>query len=134
MAEAHAPRILLVDDDSMVGAALTRILAPFRVTFVQSAVGALARLEAGGRFDAIVCDIHMPRMDGIQFHAEVAKLEPSLADRMIFVTGAASSAKAQAFLERVPNRCLTKPFAADDLRRAVLSAAAGGAGAGGSQA
>jgi CheY-like chemotaxis protein len=124
MAEANGARILLVDDDALVGAALTRILAPFRVTFVQSAVGALARLEAGGRFEAIVCDIHMPRMDGIQFHAEVAKLEPSLAHRMIFVTGAASSAKAQAFLDSIPNRCLTKPFAADDLRRAVLAASA----------
>jgi CheY-like chemotaxis protein len=122
MAEANAPRILLVDDDALVGAALTRILAPFRVTFVQSAVGALARLQAGGRFDAIVCDIHMPRMDGIQFHAEVAKLDRALAGRMIFVTGAASSAKAQAFLDSVPNRCLMKPFAADDLRRAVLAA------------
>jgi two-component system chemotaxis sensor kinase CheA len=41
--------------------------AGFRVTAVGSAAEALCLRDAGARFDAIVSDIEMPGMDGVQF-------------------------------------------------------------------
>ncbi len=69
-------RVLIIDDDRDVGAMVARFLKPTPVIFAQSASGALGRIAAGGRFGAIVCDIHMPGLDGIQFHAAVAAQAP----------------------------------------------------------
>jgi len=115
-------RILVVDDDAAVGRAIGVLLAPYRVTFTQSAAGALARVSAGGRFDAIVCDVHMPGMSGFQFHDEVARVAPALASRIVFVTGAASAETAAA-LQGLPNACVEKPFTRESLRGAVQAAA-----------
>jgi two-component system chemotaxis sensor kinase CheA len=41
--------------------------AGFQVTAVSSAAEALRLRDAGTQFDAIVSDIEMPQMDGIQF-------------------------------------------------------------------
>jgi CheY-like chemotaxis protein len=115
-------RVLLVDDDPLVGVTYTRLLYPCKVTFAQSATGALGRLQVGGKFDAILCDLQMPGMNGIEFHAEVAKLSPSLARQIIFVTASASSPEASVFFSRVANQRLTKPVAIAALKRAILAA------------
>ncbi len=116
-------RVLVVDDDAAVGKAIRLALQPLQVTFAQSAVGALARIGAGGKFDAIVCDLHMPGMTGMQFHDEVAAIAPSLAARIVFVTGCATSPQAAAFLQRTTNAVVEKPFELQTLRAAVAAAA-----------
>jgi two-component system chemotaxis sensor kinase CheA len=61
--------ILLVDDSEFFRQLTVPMLgaAGFRVTAVGSAAEALRLREAGTQFDAIVSDIEMPEMDGIQF-------------------------------------------------------------------
>ena len=107
-----------------MGAALRRFLIPFQVVFAQSAAGALARLHAGGKFHAILCDIYMPGMNGMQFHSEVAKLSAATARQIVFVSGACSTPEVSAFLARTGSPFLEKPIAKEALRRAVLKAAA----------
>ena len=61
--------VLLVDDSEFFRQLTVPMLgaAGFRVTAVGSAAEALRLRESGTRFDAIVSDIEMPKMDGIQF-------------------------------------------------------------------
>jgi len=68
-ANAGQMHVLLVDDSEFFRQLTVPMLgaAGFRVTAVASAAEALRLREAGTRFDAIVSDIEMPEMDGIQF-------------------------------------------------------------------
>ncbi|HYD42741.1 MAG TPA: response regulator [Anaeromyxobacter sp.] len=116
------PRVLVVDDDPLVGRMIGRVLQGFRVTFAQSATGALGRIQAGGDFQAIVCDVRMPGMSGLQFHDELARVAPSLAKRMVLLTGA-WDAQIAAYAGRACVPWLPKPFAPEQLRAAVRQAA-----------
>jgi CheY-like chemotaxis protein len=123
---AHPPRVLVVDDDQLVGKSLGRVLHGFDVVFAQSAAGALGRV-ASGSFDAVVCDFQMPGMNGIQFHEELAKVDPALASRTVFISGWAGDPAFEAFVRRTGCRWLTKPFNVEDLRLAVATACDAGA-------
>ena len=118
------PRVLVVDDDAAVGLALRLALRPFQVTFAQSAAGALARVQAGADFAAVVCDVHMPGMTGMQFEEALKSVAPALARRMVFVTGGARTAEAAAFLDKTGCACVAKPFDREKLKAAVTAAAA----------
>jgi CheY-like chemotaxis protein len=115
-------RILVVDDDPLVGPIFSRLLAPLTVTFAQSTAGALARVEAGGKFDAVVCDINMPSMTGMQFYDAIARISPPLAQRMIFVTATPSAPDVTAFIERTGCMCLAKPVRREALKQAIAAA------------
>ncbi|MHB8417076.1 MAG: hybrid sensor histidine kinase/response regulator [Myxococcales bacterium] len=110
-------RVLVVDDEANVGAALRRALAAWHdVVTTASAREALALLLRGERFDAILCDVMMPEMTGEDLHRELQRLRPELAARMIFMSGGAFSHGARQFLDRVENRCVEKPVETDALR------------------
>jgi CheY-like chemotaxis protein len=71
---------------------------------------ALGYITAGERFDLIVCDLLMPRMRGMDLHAELVSRDDGTAERMIFMTGGAFTPRASEFLANVKNPKLTKPF------------------------
>jgi CheY-like chemotaxis protein len=61
----------------------------------------------------------MPEMSGLEFHAELERVEPRLHREMIFMTGGVFSDAAQRLLDEVPNRRLFKPFDIDRLREMI---------------
>jgi CheY-like chemotaxis protein len=104
-------RVLVIDDDPAVGSALKLVLAEeHEVTVLTSARRALDQLGAGECFDAILCDVMMPEMSGIEFHDELTHMHPDLAAQVIFLTGGAFTLRAREFLDRVPNPRMGKPF------------------------
>ena len=121
---ASPGRVLVVDDDAAVGLAIRLALKSFQVTFAQSASGALARVQAGADFQAVVCDLHMPGMSGMQFQEQLRAICHGLADRIVFVTGGAQTTEAAAFLQRTTSLWLEKPFQREALHAAVTAAAA----------
>jgi len=114
------PRLLVVDDDPLVGRSIVRSLGrTYRVELAGAAREALARIEAGERYDAILSDLMMPEMTGMELHARLAAIEPAQAARMIFITGGAFTPGAEAFLRTMPNPALEKPFDLALVRAAV---------------
>jgi CheY-like chemotaxis protein len=115
-----AGRILLVDDEPLVGAAGRRMLGHgYEVEVTTSAAEALARLRQAQRFDLVICDLVMPGLGGIEFARQLASIRPALADSMLFMSSGLLSAEAQAFVERYERRVLRKPFERSALRLLV---------------
>jgi signal transduction histidine kinase len=118
-------RALVVEDEPALGAAVAEALVDvgFSVDRAGDGEEGLTRL-AEGTYDLIVCDLKMPRIDGMQFYRAMAAATPALARRVIFVTGAVAGTDAERFLEETGCRWLAKPFRLGDLLRAARDALA----------
>jgi CheY-like chemotaxis protein len=117
---AHRRRLLVIDDEPNMGRSIERILGDEHdVVLLTSPQVALDRLRGGESFDLILCDVMMPEMSGIEFHAELERVEPRLRREMIFMTGGVFSDAAQRLLDGVPNRRLSKPFDIARLREMI---------------
>ena len=111
--------VLLVDDEPAMGTVLRRVLREHDVTAVTSARSALELLAAGQRFDIILSDLMMPEVSGMDFYDEVSRRFPEVVGRLVFVSGGAFTPVANAFLDRVTNERIEKPFDASILRELV---------------
>jgi PAS domain S-box-containing protein len=110
-------RVLVVDDEPAVGIALRRVLAPEHdVELRTRAQDALDAISRGERFDAIVCDLMMPGMSGMELHASLERIAPEQARRMIVLTGGAITEAARRFLAEVALPRCDKPFDVETLR------------------
>jgi PAS domain S-box-containing protein len=115
-------RILAVDDDELVLRAVSRLLSPLHeVTSVGSGEEALARLAAE-RFDAVLCDLMMPGMSGMDLQDALAARGDPAAGHTVFMTGGAFTLRAQAFLASSGRPTLAKPFTPDELLAAIEAA------------
>ena len=111
--------ILVVDDEPQTGAALRRILREHHVTVVSAAKSALDLLESGGNFDLIFSDVMMPEISGLPFLDELVRRFPDAAERVVFMSGGAFTPAAVAFLDRIGNETIDKPFAPMKVRELV---------------
>ena len=127
---AHARgRVLVIDDDPLVVEAVRRMLEPAHdVTTTTHARDALAKLAAGRAYDAIVCDVMMPEMNGVQFYAEIERHHPGLGSRVIFMTGGILMPEVRAFRGATTNAWLDKPFLPKSLLRQVAQVIAAARG------
>jgi PAS domain S-box-containing protein len=116
---AQRGRVLVVDDDLLVRKAIGRTLGDHDVTLVGSAREGCRRIASGERYDVIFCDLMMPDMTGMDFHAALAECCPEQAERIVFVSGGTFTPNASEFLERVPNERIEKPFDQRAIRAAV---------------
>lgn len=109
-------RVLVVDDDPVLARTLVRVLADrfdVRQTSSESAIEELTN----ARFDAVVTDMLMPSLDGVQLYRWLRSTRPKLAARVVFMSGLDREAISER-LGALPNPVLIKPFDRD----AVVSA------------
>lgn len=118
-------RVLVVEDEPALASAVKEsfVDAGFVVDRAGDGEEGLA-LVAENHYDLIVCDLKMPRVDGIRFYRAMTAATPALARRVIFVTGDVAGTDAERFLEESGCRWLSKPFRLGDLLRAAREALA----------
>jgi len=113
-------RILIVDDEREIAAAVAAILAPMHdVSVAGSGREAIEILRRDDEFDLILCDVTMPEIGGREVYDLLRLTRPSLAERIVFMTGGAYTPQAARFIASVPNPTIDKPFDIDELMAAV---------------
>jgi len=111
-------RVLVVDDESVICAAVSEILtnAGFVCDVASTGADALARLE-NVNYDCLVSDVRMPGMDGIELAKKARRLDSDL--EIILMTALVDTATAKAALKTDARDYLVKPFDVDELLHAV---------------
>jgi two-component system NtrC family sensor kinase len=112
--------VLLVEDEAALATAVSEALtdAGLKVDHASDGEEALARVRRNS-YDVVICDLKMPRIDGMMLYRAMAAAIPALARRVIFVTGDVAGTDAERFLEESGCRWLAKPFRLGDLLRAI---------------
>jgi PAS domain S-box-containing protein len=114
--------ILIVDDDEMVGRVVERMLSlDHKTQLATSGKQALSWIQAGARYDVILCDVMMPEMTGIDLYRLLCEFFPEQSKRMIFMTGGCFTERASHFLENCKVPALEKPVDLAALRTAVAT-------------
>jgi DNA-binding response OmpR family regulator len=112
--------VLVVDDDKQLASALQWILADenYLVDVAFDGEEALLKVRVH-EYDAVICDVMMPRLRGDEFYVQAKKLRPNLADRFIFITGFVADSDIREFLSARRLKYLIKPFPINQLMTAV---------------
>jgi CheY-like chemotaxis protein len=120
MEAVRGAMVLLVEDERPLAVAVAESLSDAGLVVDHAGDGeeALARVRQQ-RYDVVICDLKMPRVDGKTLYRAIAAATPALARRVIFVTGDVAGTDAERFLEESGCRWLAKPFRLGDLLRAV---------------
>jgi EAL domain-containing protein (putative c-di-GMP-specific phosphodiesterase class I) len=118
-------QVLLVEDDPIVRLAYIKVLrtSGLELETAQDGMEALEKVRGGG-FDAVVSDINMPRLSGIDFLRRLREL--SLDVPVVLVTGGPALETAVQAVEYGAYRYLTKPVDIEALATTVRGAAEAG--------
>ena len=119
---AAARRAIVVDDEIEIASLLAEALrkAGYACDVASSGKQAQAMIAAESRdYDAIVCDLRMPDMDGPALFRWISEHHPALTQRILFVTGDALGPSAGRFLAASGRPVLEKPFAPGEVVRVL---------------
>jgi two-component system NtrC family sensor kinase len=104
-------RILVVEDEQAVAEGLRLLLEQeYAVDLASSGQQALELMLGGAPFDAVLCDLMMPGMSGIELFRALKSRLPGMEERLVFMTGGAFTPEAEDFLDEVSNGRVEKPF------------------------
>jgi CheY-like chemotaxis protein len=113
-------RILVVDDEPQLRLLLVDTLQTigYNATGVTDGVEALEHLKSGRRFDLVISDISMPRMDGISLAEEVRRQYPDVG--ILLITGVSSEdTERRAIDSQLCDGYLAKPFRIDRIEALI---------------
>jgi len=114
-------QILVIDDEEIVVRSCLRILGDcgYTVEAVQSGEDALRRIEEN-RYDVLVLDIMMPRIDGMEVLQRVKEAHPEI--DVVMITGLSAIETAVRAMKLGAFDYLPKPFDPDELKLVVQRA------------
>jgi two-component system NtrC family sensor kinase len=112
-------RVLVIDDEAPIRIAIRRYLER-RGWQVEEASDGLEALELLGlngaatsrtdRYDAIITDLKMPGITGIELHDRLAASDPAGLEKLVLITGDTASNEVADFVARVRQPLVQKPF------------------------
>jgi CheY-like chemotaxis protein len=118
--------VLVVDDEPWIAEVLARMLEDEGHEVETAPNGSLALAKIlENNYDLVVCDVHMPELNGLGLYDEVKRLRPDLLPRIVFMTGSALSPAMEGYLARTGAPCLSKPFREEDVQQHTRDILAG---------
>ena len=104
-------RILIVDDDPLISELVVDMLAMdgYEVDTAPNGLDALDKLQ-NQRYDLIVTDLHMPKLDGSGFYRELSQRKVHSLKRIIFLTGTTGVSEEHRLVQESGVPILLKPF------------------------
>jgi two-component system NtrC family sensor kinase len=118
-------RILVVEDEEVVRAMVLRVLEQvgYRVDTSSDGQEALEKIATAEHdqvdYDLIICDVRMPRLNGIDLYRKLRADQSKALGRFLFITGDTVSAETIGFIEDNEIPYLEKPFEIEALLEAV---------------
>jgi FixJ family two-component response regulator len=111
-------KILVLDDEQIVLDSVSRILEAenYEIATCRSGAEAVEKLKGGG-FDALITDLKMPGMDGLQAMEALTEVDPDLS--MIMVTAYSTVDSAVKAMKLGAFDYIRKPFTPDQLTELV---------------
>jgi two-component system, NtrC family, sensor kinase len=113
-------KMLVVDDEKYILDFFVEVFQPYPIS-VDTASNGRAAMEKirDTSYDLVVTDFKMPQMSGRDLFEWIKNERPSLASRIIFVTGDTVSTETRSFFENNSNRYLAKPFRIEDVKEVI---------------
>ena len=112
--------VLLVEDESALATAVMDALRDAGYAAEWAADGEEALLKVSHHeYDLVICDLKMPRLDGMAFYRSLTAVAPALAKHVVFVTGDVAGSEAEKFFDESGCVWLAKPFRLADLLRVI---------------
>jgi CheY-like chemotaxis protein len=104
-------RVLVVEDHEVNLELMCYLLVSFRHAVVTAMDGEAAlRAVAQQRFDLVVCDVHMPKMDGLQFLAAIRSRADIAIPPVVAVTASAMVGDREQLLKAGFDGYISKPI------------------------
>lgn len=115
----NAEKILVVDDDAVVGRSFDRVLTEkgYEVSTVLSGEEGLKKIGTDG-FDLVFTDIKMPGMDGLEMAKRIKEMNPWMP--IVVVTGYGSQANEAKAEEVGVTEFLRKPLTPETIEQVTL--------------
>jgi len=114
-AALRTSRILFVDDAPLLGRAVTRMLRPHTVIWLETGQQALDLLATDTAFDLILSDVMMNPMTGWELLEHIEARHPEVLSRFAFLTGGAFTRTAQMEMDQAHVPVLQKPASLSDI-------------------
>ncbi len=111
------PKILVIDDESSIRNTLKEILEyeKYEVAVAEDAEEALEQM-ASGPFEVILCDVKMPKMDGIELLDKIREADPDVA--VVMISGHGTIDTAVEAIKKGAYDFIAKPL---DLNRMLIT-------------
>ena len=115
-----AGRILVVEDEPTVAQLIVDVLKEegHHAEAVLDSQEGLTLLSRS-RYDLVICDVRMPRLDGPAFYDALVRAGSPIRDKILFTTGDMLAPRTTQFLEPNGLPYLAKPFLVEELKLAV---------------
>ncbi|MGB9617249.1 MAG: sigma-54-dependent transcriptional regulator, partial [Desulfomonilaceae bacterium] len=117
----NPPRILIVEDEELALANLEHILKKQNYEIVTAGTGTMGlELVRAERFDVVLTDLRMEKVDGMKILEESRKLNPSC--EVIMITGYATVDSAIEAMKKGAYHYISKPYRVEAVRKIVAEA------------
>jgi CheY-like chemotaxis protein len=115
-------RVLLIDDEPMLGRVFRRLLRDKAdLVFALGGATAVDMLKSDQAWDLVLCDLTMPGVDGIDVYNYIQEAHPALLPRIRFLSGGAFTPRGRNFLSQDGVTHISKPVSPRDLSDLVLA-------------